>query len=60
MKYHIIIDDRELEETHFLGKTINKANKKLISNGIFDKARRVNKIRNKYIHVDIFKIKEMF
>lgn len=54
------IDDRELEELT-LGKTIKKAmDKKIISNGILDKAWRVNDLRIKYVHVDINKIKEMF
>jgi len=54
------IDGRELEKLP-LGETIKKAiDKKLISNGIRDKAWRVNEIRIKYVHVDINKIKEMF
>ncbi len=52
------IDDKKLLT---LSLTIGKAKDKgLISNGIFDKAKGVNKIRNKYVHVNINKIKEIF
>lgn len=54
------INDKELEKLT-LGQIIKKAEAKgLISNGILKKANRVNKIRVKYVHVDINKIKEIF
>ncbi len=53
------INDKELERLP-LGPTIKKAEDEgLISNGILDKAKDVNKTRIKYVHVDITKIKEI-
>ncbi len=54
------INDKYFERLT-LGGVITKAEEnRLISNGILEKARGVNKIRIKYIHVDINKIKETF